>query len=31
MKKKKVEIEIPSSPKDILNAKVELDNQEVTN
>lgn len=31
MVKKKVEIEIPSSPKDILNAKVELDNQEVTN
>ena len=31
MVKKKEEIEIPSSPKDILNAKVELDNQEVTN
>ena len=29
--KKKEEIEIPSSPKDILNAKVALDNQEVTN
>ncbi|HNK62134.1 MAG TPA: cbb3-type cytochrome c oxidase subunit I [Chitinophagaceae bacterium] len=31
MVKKKEEIEIPSSPKDILNAKVALDNQEVTN
>ena len=31
MVKKKVEIEIPSSPKDILNAKVAIDNQEVTN
>jgi cytochrome c oxidase cbb3-type subunit 1 len=31
MVKKKEEIEIPSSPKDILNAKVVLDNQEVTN
>lgn len=31
MVKNKEEIEIPSSPKDILNAKVALDNQEVTN
>lgn len=31
MVKKKEEIVIPSSPKDILNAKVALDNQEVTN
>ena len=31
MVKKKEEIEIPSSPKGILNAKVALDNQEVTN
>ena len=31
MVKKKEEIEIPSSPKDILNAKVAIDNQEVTN
>ena len=31
MVKKKEEIEIPSSPKDILNVKVALDNQEVTN
>lgn len=31
MVKKKEEIEIPSSPKDILNAKLALDNQEVTN
>ena len=31
MVKKKVEIEIPTSPKDILNAKVVIDNQEVTN
>lgn len=31
MVKKKEEIEIPTSPKDILTAKVELDNQEVTN
>lgn len=31
MVKKKEEIVIPSSPKDILNAKLALDNQEVTN
>ena len=31
MVKKKEEIEIPTSPKDILTAKVEIDNQEVTN
>ena len=31
MVKKKVEIEIPCSPKDILNAKTALENQEVTN
>ncbi|HQS25311.1 MAG: cytochrome oxidase subunit I [Sphingobacteriia bacterium 24-36-13] len=31
MVKKKVEIEIPSSPKDILIAKMVLENQEVTN
>ncbi len=31
MVKKKEEIEIPTSPKDILNAKVVIDNQEVTN
>lgn len=31
MVKKNEEIEIPSTPKDILNAKVALDNQEVTN
>jgi cytochrome c oxidase cbb3-type subunit 1 len=31
MVKKKEEIEIPTSPKDILNAKVAIDNQEVTN
>jgi cytochrome c oxidase cbb3-type subunit 1 len=29
--KKKEEIEIPSSPKDILNAKIALENKEVTN
>ncbi len=31
MVKKKVEIEIPSSPKDILNAKVAIDNQQIIN
>jgi len=31
MVKKKEEIDIPTSPKDILNAKVVIDNQEVTN